>query len=180
MKTLTSIAMTALMVAATTVTADPMRDGEPVLTGKIDRFDCEQTLRALTEPEGLSDDLKYEYADAGLGYELLATKATYVPPEETCYIEWYRQTDVYDAWLHLKEVNPEADLPQEGPLEEKGIKKVRAEIKRYIQDSPKDAVLKPVLEHTNNVEVRVTTMFKGFEANKSAGMTFTKYNSKDF
>lgn len=175
------MAMAALMLAATTVTADPMRDGEPVLTGKIDRFDCQQTLRALTEPDGLSDELQVEYAKKNNGYKLIATEVRWSVNREKCVIDWYRETDVFSTMLYLKEVRADERNWDDIDWQSKeGARLIMRELDEHQKDSPEDMILKPVLKHISNVEVRVMTMFDAFQYRKWAPGAANRYYSKNF
>lgn len=181
MKTLTSMAMAALMLAATTAAADPMRDGEPVLTGKIDKFDCQQTLRALTEPEGLSTDLKVEYVDRRNGYQLLTTEVTWDAQNEECIVEWYRKTSIYQTYSHLQKVAPDAyDWGEVDFQSKEGAQTIMRGLEKHLQDNPADIILEPVLKHTENVRVRMMTMYDWFGNRQKARSALNKYHSKNF
>lgn len=181
MKTLTSIAMAALMVAATTVTADPMRDGEPVLEGKLDHFDCEQTLRTLIEYEGLSQNLKSEYAKSRNGYLIITADFEWYHYDEKCVVEWYREADIYSTLTYLREVRSDARNWEEVDFQtRKGAKTILEELGEHLKTGPDDVILEPVLKHTNNVEIRLMTMYSSFHHRQKAPGVVNRYHSSNF
>lgn len=181
MDLLKSLSLAALVMGASLASADPMRDGQPVLEGKIDRFECEQTLRTLIEKEGVSKELRLEYVESFGGFLILKAETKWFNSTQECAVYWYRKTGLYNVRSDLEEARPGARNWSELDLQsKKGANLLRDGLESYLQDDPRDLILEPVLRHTTNVKVKMTTMFSSFADRKKAPAVLTEYHSKDF
>lgn len=181
MKTTTAVAATLAVIMSMTASADPTRDGESIVEGTLDKGDCELVLEKNIENAGLSKELKEDYyRQKNGGFELLRAKVGYYSSGD-CVIHWFRTVRQNKAQEYLQDEFPGKENWDElGWGTQESNATVHKHLKDVLQDEPLDIILEPVLENTDNVEVRMTTMFAGHDTRKETSYIVTKYHSKDF